>query len=98
MLFFIRLVFALLAFCALILAWQFALFFSQVMVAGSFSLLLFTSLLFSATSVVAGMIAFHAMKKAAKLQPKQRLAYALAYVLVLLPSIVTLLALNHSTG
>lgn len=92
---FVRFMFALLGVFALLFSWQFAISLSQHLAAGKVSLLFFTSLIFSVSSIVAGMIAFYGMKHTPKLKPKQRLVYVIAYVLVMLPSVATLVALNQ---
>lgn len=96
MLIFSRLMFAFLGLCALLFAWQFAMTFSHLLLANQISILFFTTFLFSLSSVAAAMLAFRAMREAAKLTSKQRLVYAVAYLLMMLPSIAILVALNMS--
>lgn len=95
MILFIRFIFAFLGLCALVFAWNFAMTFSQMLIANNISSLLFTSLLFSVTSVAASMVAFYAMRNAPKLKSKQRLVYVIAYVIIMLPSIMILMAMNQ---
>lgn len=95
MLIFIRFLFGFLGVCGLVFAFEFAKAFSTMLLANNISMLFFTSLLFSMTSVAASMLAFYAMRHAPKLKPKQRIAYAAAYMIMLLPSIMIMLALNQ---
>lgn len=92
----VRILFAFLGLCALVFAFEFAKAFSQQLLVSNISGLFFTSLIFCTTSVGASMVAFYAMRNAPKLKSKQRLAYVMAYVLMLLPAVVVTVALNQS--
>lgn len=95
MLLIVRFLFAFLGICALVFAWNFAMTFSQMLIANNISMLFFGSLLFSVTSIAASMVAFHAMRNAPKMKAKERLVFVIMYVCILLPSIMTLMALNN---
>lgn len=98
MILFSRLMFALLGMCALAFAWNFAMTFSKLLIANDISTVFMTSILFSFTSVAAALVAFHAMRNAPKLKSKERLVFVIMYVLILLPSIVTVVALNQQVA